>query len=438
MLAVTGEPGCRMSNIVLKARYLLLAPDKVIDNGVVVIDEERISKVTSSALLNKEHELKLIDFGNAVILPGFVNAHSHLELTNLYGLVPPGDKLTSWIECLVKSKLKWKVQDYISSVEKGIRLSLESGTTTIADITNSGHAINTLYDSLIRKLVFVEVIGFDPSNAISTIRTAKDKFINVDQDDLFRYGISPHAPYTVSFELYNECSKISDLPLCTHIAETVEEIAFLSEGKGPFIDLLQKFNMLGEDWEPPRSKPIEYLQKTSILKKSPMLIHCNYITDSEIALIKENNSSVVYCPRSHKFFGHKAHPFKKLLDCGINVAIGTDSFASNYSLSILDEMRFIYENFSGIEPERILAMGTENGSKALGMSGITGKIVEGYYADISVVFLPENAISGKNDPFDAFLSNNSENIFTMVAGKVCYDKYNYMAKVRKIRNEESC
>lgn len=428
---VTGETGCHMSDIILKARYLLPTPDKVVNNGVVIIDEDRISKVISNDLLNKEQELKLIDFGNAVILPGFVNAHSHLELTNFNGLIPPGDKLTSWIECLIKSKLKWKDQDYISSVDKGIRLSLESGTTTVADITNSGHAINTLHDSAIRKLVFAEAIDFDPSNAISTIKTAKDKFVNFDQDDLFRYGISPHAPYTVSFELYNECSKIPDLPLCTHIAETIEEVNFLSEGKGPFIDLLQKFKMLDENWEPPKLRPVKYLKKTSILKKSPILIHCNYILDDEIALIKDSKSSVVYCPRSHKFFGHKDHPFKELFDCGVNVAIGTDSLASNDSLSVLDEMKFIYGNFPEIESECILAMATENGAKALGVSEITGKIVQGYYADISVVFLPENVLPGKKDLFGALLGNNSENIFTMVAGNVCYDKYNYMAKVKK-------
>lgn len=427
MWETTGAHGYLMTEIILKARYVFSAPDKVIDNGVVVINEDKISTVVAFEELSQKQKSKVVDFANAVILPGLVNAHTHLEFTNLHGLAAADSKLISWIEKLIRAKLKWNKPDYISSTENGIQQSLESGTTTVADITNSGYSIDVLHNSPIRKAVFSEVISFDPSKAISTIETAKENFNDFNQDDLFRYGLSPHAPYTASFELYKECSRINDLLLCTHVAETIEEVNFLTDGKGAFIDLLNRFGMLYDSWEPMGLRPVEYLGKTGILRNRPLLIHCNYISDDEISLIQREGSSVVYCPRSHRYFGHKEHPFKKLLDKKVNVAIGTDSLASNNSLSVLDEMKFIYDNVPDIDPKTIVSMGTTNGAIALRLGDKIGRLVKGSYADISIIALPANH---NGDVYNGLLSDDSENIFTTVSGTICYDKYNRVRWVK--------
>ncbi|MGR3317412.1 MAG: amidohydrolase family protein [Candidatus Anammoxibacter sp.] len=419
-----------MTEIILKAGYVIPESGKVIGNGVVVINGDKIKQVSTFDSLSQKQKAEAIDFGNAAILPGLVNAHTHLELTNLHGVNALDNKLISWIQQLIRAKMRWKEPEFVSSIENGVQQSLASGTTTVADITNSGYSIGVLCNNPIRKLVFAEAISFDPSKAVSVIETIKEQFHNLNQNDLFRYGISPHAPYTASFELYKECAQISDLPLCTHIAETQEEVAFLTEGKGPFVDFLSRFRMMYDGWKPPGSSPIEYLESSGILKKQPLLVHCNYISDNDVSLIQMAEASVVYCPRSHNFFGHKDHPFEKLIDKGINVAIGTDSLASNDSLSILDEMKFVYNNVPNILPETVVSMGTINGAKALRLGDKIGKLVEDHYADISVIELPEATLSTGNggNVCKGLLGVDSENIFTMVSGVTCYDKYNYCRK----------
>ena len=168
------------------------------------------------------------------------------------------------------------------------------------------------------------------------------------------------------------------------------------------------------------------LKARGMLKKQPLLVHCNYISDKDIALIQRADASAVYCPRSHNFFGHKDHPFKKLMHKGVNVAIGTDSLASNDSLSVLDEMKFVYNNVKNILPETIIAMGTINGANALRLGDKIGELAEGRYADISIIELPKITLQTGNNSnvYKGVLNADSENIFTMVSGVTCYDKYN--------------
>ena len=196
--------GVLMTEIILKAGYVIPEHDKVIENGAVVINDDKIKQVSTFDALNQRQKTDAIDFGNAAILPGLVNAHTHLELTNLHGVKTPDNKLISWIQQLIRAKMRWKEPEFISSIENGLQQSLESGTTAVADITNSGYSIGVLRDNPIRKLVFAEAISFDPSKAASVVEEVKNQFHYFDQNDLFRYGISPHAPYTVSFELYKE------------------------------------------------------------------------------------------------------------------------------------------------------------------------------------------------------------------------------------------
>lgn len=407
----------------------MVSSSEVIINGFLIINDTKIESAGKTCDLTDNRNSQVIDFGNSAIMPGFVNAHTHLELTNLHGLEVEDKKLPTWIWQLMKTKMKWKEPDFESSLINGVKQSLESGTTTVYDITNSGYAYNVLQNQPIRKVIFDEVIALDPVHCKTVLDTAKEKLEKIDtSNNLLDIGISPHAPYTVSPELFAGCTGLADelnLPLCTHIAETEDEIEFLTEGTGLFADFLRKLRLLSKDWIPPGKTPINFLNSTGILNSKPVLIHCNYLTNDEISIISESGCSVIYCPRSHKFFEHKDHPLQKLLNKGINVAIGTDSLASNYSLSILDEMRTIRSTFHQVEPQTIIDMATINGAAALGLDDKFGKLRNGYYADLAVIKLPDKP---EDDVFSAILSDNSENIFTMVNGAVCFDKFNCAAK----------
>ena len=300
---------------IIKSKYLLKDPDNMIDNGALLIDDcGKIKFAGQFKDIDDVDSCKMINLGNSAIVPGFVNAHAHLELTHLHKCIKSDGNFTSWIRQLVDVKREWSESEYALSVREGIKSSLKSGTTTVVDITRNGFALNELLTSRIRKLLFFEIINFDPDTAEATINDFKELISGINHDDLLSIGIFPHAPYTVSDKLYRDCKKLSeecDIRIATHIAETEDEIEFLTSGTGHFASLLNDFNMLNE-WKHPGLSPINYLNNIGFLNNECILIHCNYLTEGEIGIIEKTKSNVVFCPRSHEYFRHKDHPFSLL------------------------------------------------------------------------------------------------------------------------------
>jgi len=413
---------------ILKSKYLLKDPDNVIDNGALLIDDG--GKIKFAGLfsdIENAGSYKIIDLGNYAIVPGLINAHTHLELTNLHKSLNGNGNFTDWIRDLVAIKKDWTENEYALSIRDGIENSLKSGTTTVVDITRNGIALNELLASNIRKLLFFEIINFDPDTAEDTIKNFKELISGISTDDLLSIGIFPHAPYTVSDKLYRECRNVSDeldIRIATHIAETEDEVEFLTSGAGHFATLLNDFKMLNR-WKHPGLSPVNYLNKIGFLNNECILIHCNYLTEDEIGTIEKSKSNVVFCPGSHEFFRHKEHPFSSLKDRGINIALGTDSLASNDTLSILDEMKFMRGSYPDIEPNYIFSMGTIAGAVALQMEDCIGQLHPGYYADVAVIDFQDTDIS---NIYDGIFSKDSECVLTIVAGEICYDKFEISRK----------
>jgi len=407
--------------LVLSARYLLTGPNTIIDNGAVVIGNGKIIFAGGFKDFDGQEGAKIIDLGNSAIIPGLINAHTHLELSRLKGCINYNGNFADWVKQIIEAKKKWEENEYRLSIREGIARSIEAGTTTIADITRNSYAFDELINSKLRKFVFYELIDFNPSTAEDTLENFKKIISGIENTPLLSIGMSPHAPYTVSRELYKRCSVVSgelDIKIATHLSESMDEIEFLTNGTGSLAGLLESRGMLNS-WKHPGVRPITYLSKMGVLNNSWLLIHCNYITVEEIADIKKSNSSVVFCPGSHKFFGHRGHPFRKYIDHGINVALGTDSLASNETLSILDEMKSLYEEYKDLKPQSILHMGTIAGAIALGLEDKIGRVGPGFDADITVIKLPEER---SGNIYDEIFSRGSECIFTVVSGSICYDK----------------
>ena len=406
--------------VIVKAKYLIPDPGRCIENGAVAIKGTKIHRVcTFDEIRTLAGIDEIIDLGNAVILPGLINIHTHLDLTNLHNRIKPTNNFTHWVFQLVGARIRWKEEDYISSIGKGIRCCIEAGTTTVADIANTEYSFSVLKKSPLRKVVYKEVIDLNPDHAKDVITKIQLELSGYESDDLFHIGISPHAPYSVSKELYQVVTRLAHqtgMPVCTHIAETQDEIEFLTKGTGNFPAFLRQLRAMPTNWQPPGLTPIQYLRETGILENHPLLIHCNYVTDEEISVIKSSEASVAFCPRSHRFFGHTHHPVQKLLDAGINIGLGTDSLASNDTLSILDEMKFLFLYYN-VSPKTLLTMATVNGAKALGLESQIGQIKENFEADLCGIRLPDGHQKGV---YNQLLDAGSKNIFTMVSGVVCY------------------
>jgi cytosine/adenosine deaminase-related metal-dependent hydrolase len=408
--------------LLLKSRYLLTDPYNVIENGAVLIDDGKIKFAGCANDISNHESCQIIDLGNSAIVPGFVNTHTHLDLTHLHNFIKYNGDFTDWIRQLVNAKKEWTESEYLSSIRSGIKNSLESGTTTVADITRNGLALEELQKSKIRKTLFYELIDFKPDSAKSTIDNFKDIIGDVKHNDLLSIGIFPHAPYTVSEELYRECKRVSkemDISIASHISETIDEAEFLTRGTGNFISLLNDFDMLS-NWKPPGLSSVNYMKNIGFLENGCILVHCNYLTGEEVDQIEESNSTIVFCPRSHKYFRHKDHPFYKLGNRDINIALGTDSLASNDSLSILDEMKYIYTQHKTSKPQDILYMGTIAGATALSLNNKIGKLEAGYDADIAVIDFKKDMVT---NIYDGVFSQDSECVLTVVSGTICYDKH---------------
>jgi cytosine/adenosine deaminase-related metal-dependent hydrolase len=383
-----------MIRTIHRAKYVLAEADLLLsDAAVSVSDPGRISRVEPWHGPPCSLEAEVVDWGSAVIVPGLVNAHTHLELTRLAGRLTRFESFADWIGQLVAARRSWSRDDYLESARAGARCALASGTTLVGDISASGVSREALAREPLRKVVFEEVLGLLPESAAESLRALAERLDRVTPDELLCSGVSPHAPYSVSPELFRAAADVArrrGLPLAVHTAETEGELEFLRSGRGELRALVDRLGALPEGWEPPGVSPVVYFEMLGILDRPAVLAHCNYLDEDSMARICKSRSSVVYCPRSHAFFGHGPHPVRQLLDLGANVALGTDSLASNQSLSMIDEMRFLAGRRRDLRPEEIFRMATLNGAAALGFGGVLGRLRRGYWADMAVLEIPEN------------------------------------------------
>jgi cytosine/adenosine deaminase-related metal-dependent hydrolase len=209
-------------------------------------------------------------------------------------------------------------------------------------------------------------------------------------------------------------------PICIHIAETLCEIEFLQKGTGKIRNFREEFGMPPQ-WVPPGMSPVRYLNHLGLFERPATLIHGNYVPEEDFDIIALSDSSIVFCPRSHRYFGHKEHPFLKMLENGINVALGTDSLISSPTLSVLDEMKFIRKEYPNLKSNIILKMATINGLKALSLPEDIGPFAPGCQADFVGVTVPENETNELDSPLSMIISEESEVIFSMAAGKILVD-----------------
>jgi aminodeoxyfutalosine deaminase len=413
-----------MPGIAYRAKYVIAEPGLILQNAVIYVSNSgRISRIEHWKDSPADPDMRVIDLGPAVIMPGLINAHAHLELTSLHNQLNEFGSFTDWLSQLISRRRTWTAEDFLASAREGAKLSLASGTTLVGDITSSGVGWKATEGENLRRVVFEEVLALSPDQADQAMERLRPLFSQTDPNSLLVHGISPHAPYSVSPQLYMraaEQARNQSMMLTTHLAETLSEIRLLNDGEGEFKDFLNARGVLPPDWKPPGLSPVSYLNILGLLGPFCLLVHCNYLDRASIDMIGKTQSSVVYCPRSHDYFGHEMHPIRDLLDHGINVALGTDSLASNSSLSIIDEMRFLFQKRKDLKPEEIFRAATANGAAALNFGGMLGRLKRGYWADMTVLELPH---SQKPRQFlDQMLEGWGDCLATIVRGQIAWHK----------------
>ena len=373
--------------MVLRTRWVAPVSTPPIHDGFVAVHEGHIASVGQFDPL--EHRgVDVIDLGDALLTPGFVNPHTHLELTCYAGKLPRGP-LWPWIGKLVALRvLPGQRGREQAGVREGAWASLRAGVTCVGDISRLNIAWSVLQEVPIRKVCFVELLSIaaEPPRDPAELR---DALAAIETGDLLTVGISPHAPYTVTAGHYRAAIELAaelGVPWTTHWAETPEEAEFLAGDTAALPHLLRPLQTR-VGLTPPETSPMAYLASFTEGGPDGSLAHLNYVTQpEEIELLAASGHTAIYCPRAHHYFGHAPHPFLSFLDAGVPVAIGTDSLASNESLSILDELSFIAK-VPGVRDRLtahdLLRLGTLAGAQALGLDSRVGSIEKGKLADLA-------------------------------------------------------
>lgn len=339
-----------------RADWVFTGVGEPIRNGVLI---EAAGKVVECVAW-QGHQVD-VDLGQSLIIPGLVNAHTHLDLGALRGMLPPPARFTDWLVQVIAYRRQANAQEWTAAIEDGIKESVRHGTTWLGDISFNDQSLDPLNAAGLDGLVFRELIGMSHERVELALSLADD-WVNEDTESDWR-ALSPHAPYTVSEPLLTLLHMhFHSTPMAMHVAETREELQLLNDKSGPFRDFLQNMGV----WHPDQlfASIDDVLNLLNDLDQA-YIIHGNYLTREQWQRFN-TSTTVVYCPRTHAYFGHEPHPYLQMLDDGVNVALGTDSLASNPDLSILNECRFLWQrDRAKLDGPALMAMATNNGQTSL-------------------------------------------------------------------------
>jgi 5-methylthioadenosine/S-adenosylhomocysteine deaminase len=402
----------------LSADWVLPIDGPPIERGAVAFENGRITAVGTAAELGEGTR-----YENAVIVPGFVNAHTHLEYAVYAGFGDGLGDFAKWITLHIQRKARIGWDEYVNIARLGVTQCLASGVTTVGDCSYSGATTVACADLGLRATVYLEVFGADPAPALEHFAEIKDR-VQDRFSDRVRPGISPHAPYSVSADLYRACAELG-LPLATHISESPAELRYLLSGEGPwgaYSDLLA---------DPPGMTGTRLLAKHDLLGAQVVAAHCVMLDDEEIALLASTGTGVAHCPRSNAALGCGVAPLAELLEAGARVGVGTDSPASAPSFDFFEELRSVVLSARAraarpdvLSADQALELGTLGSARALGLDAEVGSLVPGKRADIAVVSLAGSPYLPWEDPACAVVFGGSPDrvLATYVDGESRYQK----------------
>jgi 5-methylthioadenosine/S-adenosylhomocysteine deaminase len=417
------------------ASWVLPIASAPISDGAIAVDEDQIVAVDRAAILRTQYPSATArDFSNSAIIPGLINAHSHLELTAMRGFLEKeeGD-FFAWLRKLTVARLERMTEDdlYVSAAW-GACEAARAGVTCFADASDSGAtSMRALIETGLRAIVFQESFGPDPKLVQENFEKLQQKVARLTELEtpLVKFGVSPHAPYTVcgpQLEMISRFAIDRELPLMMHAAETDMEVEFLRDGCGPFGDGLRG---RGIEFQALNTTPIQHLERHGVLATKPLLAHCIKVDDADMDLIAETESSIAHCPKSNAKLGHGVAPFAEFLKRGIAVGFGSDSMASNNNCDLLEETRVAAmmartKDQSFISASRLLETATAGAARAVGLQNQIGELKEGLQADFAVVSLSGTHQQPAYDVCDSliFASSGRDVTMTVVAGREVYSE----------------
>jgi cytosine/adenosine deaminase-related metal-dependent hydrolase len=400
-----------------RARLVLPIGSPPVDNGALAVSGASFATVGSFTELRAEFPgAKVVDHGEAVLMPGLINAHCHLDFTCMRGAILPNRSFSGWVRRINELKRTCSDDDYLASIAEGFSELRKWGTTTLLNIESLPELMVHLPPPPIRTWWFYELL--DIRNRIHTEDVVAGALSFFEQRPKWHggFGLSPHAPYTTSLELYRLarfCAEKYGMPFTTHLAESDEEMEMFAAGAGPLFDFLKA---LGRDMRDcGKGTPIRHLLEADALPHGAILAHMNQLGpgDEELLAARAGAFSIVHCPNCHEYFERAPFPYETLRRLGFAISLGTDSCASNRGLNLFDEMRTFRRNFPGVSPAEVLEMVTRHPAAALGLSGRLGELRAGARAD----FLALPFAGGIGEVFEAIVANEQPPLSVYLNGQ---------------------
>jgi aminodeoxyfutalosine deaminase len=389
----------------IRARWLLPIDRPIIDGGWIDVSDDRIAEVGRGRPTGAAQDL-----GDVAILPGLVNAHTHLELSWLAGRVPPAGSMVDWIRTLLHQRAASKADETAraSAMDAAAAEMHAAGTVLVGDISNTLTSAPALSRAGLGGVIFHELLGFNPSDPRALVRDAWARIDrlkaappgtpalrqaqgapSLSRGGTLQYSVVAHAPYSTSPALFSEIVRHArSAPLSVHLAESPQEVEFLRTGRGPFRDLLEHLGVWAPAWSAPQADPVEYMRRLGYLRPGLLAVHAVQLTDDALARLAAAGAIVVTCPRSNEWVGAGLPRVSHFYSARVPVAIGTDSLASVPTLNLFDELEELRRIAPDVTAASLLDSATRQGARALGREAEFGTIRPGKRARLIAVTIP--------------------------------------------------
>jgi cytosine/adenosine deaminase-related metal-dependent hydrolase len=364
-----------------------------IRNGFVTIDGDRIAAVGDGMAPGAS------PLGNVAILPAFVNAHTHLELSYLHRRVPPSTSFNEWVMTLMALRRDYpdpSAPPIIEAARQAISHARATGTGLFGDVSNTLVTVPLLREAGMAAHVFYELIGFSHPDPAARVREARTAAGAVGIDARVRVSLAPHAPYSVSPALFmairSDVDAHPDSVTSVHLGESAAEVELLQHGSGPARVMLERLGVWSNEWQVPGVSPTEYVAALGFLGTDALVVHGVQFTSEDLARVKTAGSTLVSCPRSNAYVGVGAPPLASFYSAGVPVAFGTDSLASVADLNMFAELAEARRIAPTVSARDLLRSATLTGAQALRYDDDYGSIAAGKRGALIAVRVPPDVV----------------------------------------------
>lgn len=376
--------------MILRARAIWPRKGCVLEDAALKMCGDSICAVGRVNEIQPNVDEPVVDLGNSILFPAFVNAHCHLDYTGLAGELTPEKSFAEWVQQIVSIKRELTQEDHESAWFDGAQMLLRSGCGTVANIESVPKLFARLAGQTpLQVCPFTELIGFHEGDEGDLLDLARREMTNNSPFALVA-GLSPHSPYTTTPASLSALSCFADereIPVTIHVGESEDEWRMFTEGVGPLHDSMGELGRSLEDCG--EYSPVEHIRRSGGLAKRTLLVHVNYLGNGDIDTLAKPGMSVVHCPLSSAWFGHSKFEYERLAKAGVNICLGTDSLASSgrdaAELNMFREMREFCERYPNVSADIVIEMATANGAEALGLDAKLGQLREGAQANIAVI-----------------------------------------------------